>query len=77
MSDQADIYQLLKAARPAHSWQQLTVRDGVREGHRTIVITTGPDDAACVLFFNASGDLAHVSVVEAHGEREAAAGPGG
>jgi hypothetical protein len=76
MSDQQDLYLQLKEARPAHPWQELHVKDGVWEGHRAIVVTTGPDDAAAVFMFDSAGNLTHLSVVEAHGEEEARCGPG-
>jgi len=47
----------------------------VEETETTIMVSTGPDDADAVFFFDPNGKLTHVAVVEAHGEIEARIGP--
>jgi hypothetical protein len=62
MSDKADLYRMLRHARPAHPYQELNVKEGMG----WITVTTGPDDAGAAFVFGPSGELLSVSVVEAH-----------
>ena len=60
MSDRQVLAEMLRKARPAHEWQHVRV-DQV---YQSLVISTGPDDACAVFFFDDEGTLDAVSVDE-------------
>jgi len=70
-SDREAMQAALAHAEAARPYMALSVE----ETETTILVSTGPDDADAVFFFDPNGKLTHVAVVEAHGEIEARIGP--